>query len=89
MANKKKQILAFYRVANPLGFGRHTFDTMDDEDTYKELQKLLDYTNNNFDDYVHFYSTEDLTDFQEDFNNEECDMCDGSNWWCKLLILSE
>ena len=78
MANKKKQILAFYRVTNPLGFDRHTFDTWDDESTYKELQKLLEYTNDNY-----------LTDFQEDFNDEECDMCDGSNWWCRLLNVSE
>ena len=86
MANKKKQILAFYRVANPLNFDRHYFDLMDDDDAYKELQKLLEYTNDNCDDYVHFYSPEDLTDFQEDFNDEECD---GSNWWCRLLTVSE
>lgn len=89
MANKKRQIIAFYRVANPLGFDRHTFDTWDDESTYKELQKLLEYTNDNFDSYVRFYSVEDLTDFQEEFNDEECDMCDGSNWWCRLLNVSE
>lgn len=89
MANKKRQILAFYRDASPLGFDRHTFDTWDDESTYKELQKLLGLTNDNLDSYVYFYSVEDLTDFQEDFNNEECDMCDGSNWWCRLLTVSE
>lgn len=89
MANKKKQILAFYRVVNPFGFDRHTFDTWDDESAYKELQKLLGYSNANFDNFVHFYSVEDLRDFEVDFNDESCDMCDGSNWWCRLLTISE
>ena len=30
MATKKVQILAFYKVNNPLGFDGHSFDEMDD-----------------------------------------------------------
>ena len=89
MATKKVQILAFYKVNNPLGFNGHSFDEMDDETAYKELDRLARETLGNSDSYVYFYPVEDLTDFQNDFNDENCELCDGSNWWCKLLTISK
>ena len=89
METKKVQILAFYKVNNPLGFDGHSFDDMDDESTYKELLRLWRETLGDPNFYVYFYPVEDLSDFQEDFNDENCDLCDGSNWWCKLLAISE
>ena len=89
MATKKVQILAFYKVNNPLGFDGHSFDEMDDETAYKELDRLAEETLDNSDSYVYFYPVEDLSDFQNDFNDENCELCDGSKWWCKLLTISK
>lgn len=89
MAAKKVQILAFYKVNNPLGFDGHSFDDMDDESAYKKLLRLAGETLDGLNFYVYFYSVEDLTDFQLDFNDENCELCDGSNWWCKLLTISK
>ena len=89
MATKKVQILAFYKVNNPFGFDGHSFDDMDDETAYKELLRLAEDTWDDPDSYVYFYAVEDLTDFQLDFNDENRELCDGSNWWCKLLTISK
>lgn len=89
MATKKVQILAFYKVNNPLGFDGHSFDEMDDETAYKELLRLDGETLDNPNFYVYLYDVEDLAYFQNDFNDENCELCDGSKWWCKLLTISK
>ena len=89
MATKKVQILAFYKAYNPLGFDGHSFDDMDDETAYKELRRLAEETLDNPNFYVYFYPVEDLADFEYDFNDDNYDLCNGSNWWCKLLTISK
>jgi len=86
------KVLVFYRVDNPLGFDRHSFDNMDDDEAYKELMKLVKYEddhNDDFDDdfngFIRIFDTMHLADFQDDFNDEVLD--DG--WWCILLNVSE
>ena len=89
MAAKKVQVLVFYKVKNPLNFDEHSFDDMNDNEAYKEVTKLFKYTDDDCNNFIHIYSPKDLTDFQEDFNDENCDLCDGTNWWCKLLTISK
>ena len=88
MAAKKIQILVFYRVNNPLGFDGHSFDDIDDNEEQKEVTKLFKYTDGDCNNFIYIYSLKDLSEFQEDFNDENCDLGDGTNWWCKLLTIS-
>lgn len=80
----KKRILAFYKVGNSLGYGRHQFDGFPggeyhtDEEMDAMLRKLPD-------DEVKFYNLDDPRDFDgdfmggfiDDFNDEEFD----GGWW--------
>lgn len=80
-----RKYLVFYPVTNELGFERHTFDLMTDEEAWKELQKLegarvYDMTRSDRNG-----QTLDLGDFVEDYNDEELD----GGWWSIILTLPE
>lgn len=77
--------LVFYPVTNELGFERHTFDLMTDEEAWKELQKLegarvYDMTRSDRNGQML-----DMGDFVEDYNDEELD----GGWWSIILTLPE
>ena len=77
-------ILAFYKVDNSKGYGRHSFDAFRPE-TIKEMLHELD------ENEVHFFDTEhygwgaepcpNLIDFEEMYNDEEFD----GGWWCIVI----
>lgn len=80
-----RKYLVFYPVTNELGFERHTFDLMTDEEAWKELQKLegarvYDMTRSDRNGQML-----DLGDFVEDYNDEELD----GGWWSIILTLPE
>ena len=79
--------IAFYKVNNSLGYGRHEFDTNRPETIMEKLSLLPD-------DEVKFYDAESygwntknpsLADFEEDYNDEELD----GGWWCIVLNTSK
>ena len=78
-------ILAFYKVDNSKGYGRHEFDN--DTDNNVILEKL----NSLKDDEVKFYNTgyvgwdnamAGMGEFEEDYNDEELD----GGWWLVVIL---
>lgn len=71
--------IAFYKVDNPLGFDRHTFDYKDSEEIKSHLQQLKDAGGEveifNLEDILSIYS------FVEGYNDEIFD----GGWWCVLI----
>ena len=78
----KNKFLAFYKVDNEKEYGRYSFDTMDSEEILKALNELPD-------EQVRFYELcvgysnkmLSLSDFVEDYNDEELD----GGWWSILI----
>lgn len=80
--------IVFYRVDNSLNYGRHEFDGLCDQpkEILDMLQKLPE-------DEVKFYNADEyswqtkepsLTDFEQDYNDEELD----GGWWVIVLPIS-
>lgn len=80
--------IVFYRVDNALNYGRHEFDGLCDQpkEILDMLQKLPD-------DEVKIYNADEyhwqtkepsLTDFEQDYNDEELD----GGWWVIVLPIS-
>ena len=77
-------ILAFYRVDNNLGYGRHTFDDMSNDEIIEKLSKLDECDLRIYKADCYGYGAvpaPNLADFEYDFNNEELD----GGWWCIVI----
>lgn len=78
--------LAFYKVDNELGYGRHTFDDIADKpEQIKEMlsklsdEELIIYDLNHY-GYGNVPSP-NLADFETDYNDEVLD----GGWWCVVI----
>lgn len=80
-----KRFLIFYPISNNMGFDRHTFDCMDDEHIFKEVQKLENYKIYDLSRCDRRGRVLDCSDFVEDYNDEELD----GGWWCVLITLDK
>ena len=79
--------LAFYKVDNNKGYGRHAFDCFDAEETLSALQELEEDEWHLYDLSTDSYSTRTLSlaDLQEDYNDEELD----GGYWCVVLNIDK
>ena len=77
--------IVFYKIDNSLNYDRHEFDALCDKP-----QEILDMLQQLPDEEVKFYDADQyswqskspsLTDFEEDYNDEELD----GGWWCIVL----
>lgn len=70
--------LVFYTVDNSQDFDRHSFDNMEEEAIFEQLEKLSEYEVRVYD----FEHSLDALEFANDYNDE---LLDGG-WWCVIIL---
>lgn len=75
--------LVFYKVDNSMGYERHDFDDPDSSKAWDMLMNLPAEERNFYEVKIGYdTSGPSLSDFIEDYNNEDYD--DGG-WWCTYI----